>query len=111
METIEIKHERTVLSTKTLYEGSFNKIEVNKYWDSHGREIDWGKETNNYDTPAQVKITSSIVRFDFGEHIKPQTWEIWNIYVNGKRFDTEFELTGYRALKSKLVLSACVGAG
>ena len=50
METHEVKQEVKVLSKKTLLKGTTKKIVVNKYWDSHGDEHDWGTDTTNYDS-------------------------------------------------------------
>jgi len=102
--------ERKILNTKTLIKGTTKKIEVNKYWDSHGTEVDWGQDTVNYDSEKTFEIISHDVEFS-SEYIDPVIFEEWEILVDGKRFDHEFELTGYKLLKTKLVLHACVGAG
>lgn len=109
METHTIKTSSKVLSKKTLFTGTTKKIEVNKYWDSHGDEIDWGQDVTNFDTEKNFEIIEEKVERDFG--FSKYTFDEWHIFVDGKRFDTEFELTGYKSLKTKLVLHACVGAG
>ena len=90
---------------KTLLKGKVKKITVKKYWDSHGNEVDWGTDTTKFDTEKDFEIISK------ERDIYGQIFEIWNILVDGERFDTEFELTGYRLNGNNLVLHACVGAG
>ena len=92
---------------KTLLKGKVKKIIINKYWDSHGTEVKWGTDTENYDIEKDFEITekkTTIYGVDFN---------VWNILVDGKRFDKEFELTGYHFEHNKknLILHACVGAG
>ena len=109
METHEIKQEVKVLSKKTLLKGTTKQIVVNKYWDSHGDEHDWGTDTTKFDSEKEFEIIEEQVEHDFG--FNKFTFDEWKIIVDGKRFDTEFELTGYKYLKTKLVLHGCVGAG
>ena len=92
---------------KTLLKGKVKKIIVNKYWDSHGNEVDWGTDTTKFDTEKDFEIISK------ERDIYGQIFEIWNILVDGERFDKEFELTGYQFERNKknLILHACVGAG
>lgn len=90
---------------KTLLKGKIKKITVKKYWDSHGNEVDWGTDITKFDTEKDFEIISK------ERDIYGQIFEIWNILVDGERFDTEFELTGYRLNGNNLVLHACVGAG
>jgi hypothetical protein len=109
VETHEIKTTAKVLSRKTLLKGTTKRIEVNKYWDSHGNEVDWGQDVENFDSEKEFEIIEEQVERDFG--FSKYTFDEWHILVDGKRFDKEFELTGYKNLKTKLVLHACVGAG
>ena len=109
METHTIKTTSKVLSTKTLLKGKTKKIIVNKYWDSHGNEVDWGTDTTKFDTEKEFEIIEEQVERDFG--FSKYTFDEWKIIVDGKRFDTGYELTGYKAQKTQLVLHGCVGAG
>ena len=110
-ETHEIKIETEVLSSKTIYKGKTTRLEIHDYWDSHGTNVDWGKREKEFSHEVEIEIVSKQVRYDFGPHVAPQVFEVWDLLVNGKKYDLEAELTGYKALKTKLVLSACVGAG
>ena len=109
METHTIKTTSKVLSTKTLLKGTTKQIVVNKYWDSHGNEVDWGQDVENFDSEKEFEIIEEQVEWDFG--FNKDTFDEWHILVDGKRFDKEFELTGYKYLKTKLILHGCVGAG
>jgi hypothetical protein len=90
---------------KTLLKGKVKQIIINKYWDSHGNEISWGTETHHFDTDKEFEITETKKTF-YGVD-----FDIWNIMVDGKRFDTEFELTGYNFNDGNLILHGCIGAG
>ena len=105
-----INTEAKVLSTQVLYKGKTKKIVINKYWDSHGREVDWGKDVNKFDGEKDFEIIEEKVERDFGD-LGKFTFDEWKIFVDGKRFDKEFELTGYKVQATQLVLHACVGAG
>ena len=105
-----VEQKITTLSQKTLYKGKTKKIIINKYWDSHGDEIDWGTDTTKFDTEKDFEIISKTKEFQFCGGT-PFTEDCWEIIVDGKRFDTEFELTGYKVQKTQLVLHGCVGAG
>ena len=90
---------------KTLIKGKVKQIIVNEYWDSHGNSISWGKQTHKFDTEKEFKIVSK------KEEIFGVEFDVWNIFVDGKQFDEEFELTGYTLKDTKLILNGCVGAG
>lgn len=105
METHTIKVEQKELSSKTLLKGKVKKITVNKYWDSHGNEIDWGTDTTKFEAEKDFEIIEK------KQEIFGQIFAIWNILVDGKRFDKEFELTGYKLSGNNLTLHGCVGAG
>ena len=105
METHEIKVEQKNLGSKIILKGKVKKITVNKYWDSHGDEIDWGTDTTKFDTEKEFEIVEK------QQKIFNQIFEVWNLYVDGERFDTEFELTGYKLSGNNLTLHGCVGAG
>ncbi len=111
MEDIEIKMDTEVLSSKTIYKGKTTRLEIHDYWDSHGTKVNWGNREVNFDHEAEIEIVSKQVKYDFGPSWRAQVFEIWDLLVDGKEYNLEAELTGYRALKTKLVLQACVGAG
>lgn len=109
METKTFKVDTEVLDTKTVYKGVTKKIEINKYWDSHGREVDWGQDVKTFDKEVPFEIISKQIKYNW-KYMEPTVFESWDILVNGEKL-TGFELTGYKALKTKLVLHACMGAG
>lgn len=110
METHTIKLDTEVVGTRTLFAGKTKKIELNKYYDLDGTIINEGKDTINYDSEVPFEIIEKKIKYNW-EYISPQVLERWEIKVNGMRICTDVELTGYKVLKTKLVLSGCTGAG
>ncbi len=111
MESVEIKMDTEVLSSTTIYKGKTTRLEIHDYWDSHGTKVDWGTREKDFGHEAEIEIVSKQVKYDFGPHVAPQVFEIWDLLVDGKKYDLEAELMGYKALKTKLVLTACIGSG
>ena len=90
---------------KTLLKGKVKQIIVNEYWDSHGDEISWGTQTHHFDTEKEFKIIEK------KQDVFGVMFDVWNIFVDGERFDKEFELTGYTLNGTNLILHGCIGAG
>ena len=105
-ETFKLDIKTTVKSTETLYKGTTPKIQINKYWDSHGTKIDWGTETI---PGGEVEIKKVITTWEFSSG--PQDFEYWHLYLNGVRVENRGDVVGYRVLKTKMVLTNCIGAG
>lgn len=78
------------------------KVEVKRYWNSHGNKVDWGTEILT--DVKSMKITEH--SYDcYGVHVV-----FWNLEINGK--DAELgDIDCYEVLKTKIKLTACVGAG
>ena len=110
METHTIKLDTEVLGTKTLFKGKTKKIEVNKYYDLDGTVINEGKDVIDYPNEAEFEIIEKKVKYNW-EFMEPSIFERWELKVNGMRILTDLELTGYRVLKTKVVLQGCTGAG
>ena len=96
------------IEEKVLYEGYTSKIEIHKYWDSHGKMMSWGCDTNNYNQPAHIKIVSKTKVYHW-KFTPDTTFEFWSLTINGETISED--ITEYKILKSKVVIHACAGAG
>lgn len=104
---IEIKVDRKVLGVKTLLKGKVKRIIVKKYYDLNGSIINEGQDMLDYRREREFEITST------KEKMYGKTFNWWNIKVNGKSIDDEWELTSYKFDKQnkQLILEGCTGAG
>ena len=73
VETRAIKTNTEVLGTKTLYKGKTKKIEVNKYYDLDGQEINEGKDVLEYPNEVDFEIIEKKIRYNW-EFTEPTTF-------------------------------------
>lgn len=106
VKTYKIETKRFIKSIKTLWSGTVQKIEIKKFWDSHGRKVDYGTETR---IGGEVEIKQVIQTWEFGSG--PEDFEFWELYINGEVAEDVSDVTSYRALKTKLVVTSCIGHG
>ena len=106
METIQLKVDiKNIGKPKVLLAGQVKEIVVNKYYDLDGQIINEGQDTTKFEEAKDFEITKQPKKmYDY-------KFDDWSIKVNGEKFDTGWELTGYKLVGDRLVLRACTGAG
>lgn len=109
-ETFTIKTDRKLISRELLVEGSTKKVECTNYWDHHGERWDRAKTQLNFDFETKYELWQEVYEYYF-DFVPTQTWGFWTLYVDGKKVEDLGEITGYHALKTKLKLDCCIGAG
>jgi hypothetical protein len=105
-----IKTNRKLISKELLVEGFTKKVECKNYWDSHDTRIDQADTQLKFDCEKKFEIYKEVYEYYF-DFVPTQTWEFWNLYINGQKVEDLGEITSYNALKTKLKLDCCVGAG
>lgn len=101
----------TEISRELVQIGYTKRVDVKSYWDAHGRAIPWEKdqifkypEFKKYELyRVQKKIES--------EYIRPYEFEELELFVEGNCLGDIGQITCFQALKTKLKLDCCVGAG
>lgn len=106
VKTYKIDIKNSIKSIKTLWSGTVQKIEIKKFWDSHGCKVDYGTETR---IGGEVEIKQVIQTWEFMSG--PQDFEFWELYINGEVAEDVSEVMSYRVLKTKLALTSCIGHG
>lgn len=109
-ETFTLKTNRKLISRELLVEGSTKKVECKNYWDHHGERWDKAKTQLNFDFETKYELWQEVYEYYF-DFVPTQTWGFWTLYVDGKKVEDLGEITGYHALKTKLKLDCCIGAG
>ena len=92
------------------YEGYTKKIECTNYWDSHGKRVEYDPTEYKFDCEKKYEIWKVISETFYPAINYTYQYEDWKLYIDGARLDLG-EITSYRALKTKLKLDVCVGAG
>jgi hypothetical protein len=110
VETFEIKTNRKLITRELLVEGFTKKVECKNYWDSHGKRLDQADTQLKFDCEKKFEIYKEVYEYYF-DFIPTQEWEFWNLYIDGQKVEDLGEITSYHALKTKLKLDCCVGAG
>jgi hypothetical protein len=105
-----IKTNRKLIERELLVEGFTKKVECKNYWDSHNTRIDQADTQLKFDCEKKFEIYKEVYEYYF-DFVPTQTWEFWNLYINGQKVEDLGEITSYHALKTKLKLDCCVGAG
>ena len=100
---------RIELSRKKLWEFE-GQVRIKYYWDSHGTIIDQADTQLKFDCEKKFEIYKEVYEYYF-DFVPTQTWEFWHLYIDGQKVDDLGEITSYHALKTKLKLDCCVGAG
>lgn len=109
-ETFTIKTNRKLIERELLVEGFTKKVECKNYWDSHGKRLDQADTQYKFDCEKKFEIYKEVYEYYF-DFVPTQTWEFWHLYIDGQKFEDLGEITSYHALKTKLKLDCCVGAG
>jgi hypothetical protein len=109
-ETFTIKTNRKLIERELLVEGFTKKVECKNYWDSHGTRFDRADTQLKFDCEKKFEIYKEVYEYYF-DFVPTQTWEFWHLYIDGQKVDDLGEITSYHALKTKLKLDCCVGAG
>jgi hypothetical protein len=105
-----IKTNRKLIERELLVEGFTKKVECKNYWDSHDTRINQADTQLKFDCEKKFEIYKEVYEYYF-DFVPTQTWEFWNLYINGQKVDDLGEITSYHALKTKLKLDCCIGAG
>jgi hypothetical protein len=98
------------LSRELLYEGYTAKVECKNYWDSHGKRVEYEPTQHKFDSPKKFEIWKVCGETSYSTFDYVHQWEYWHLYIDGKKLDVG-EIMSYKALKTKLKLDCCVGAG
>ena len=109
METIKLNTE--VTGVKKLLTGKTKKVIIKKYYDLNGQCYDEGTETKTFKEDKNFEIVEKKVKYNWGFGMKPTTFKEWEVYIDGKRYYEDCEITGYKHNTMQLVLEGCVGAG
>lgn len=103
--------DRTVEVSRDLVAMTYTrKIDCSNYWDSHGKAIPCAATQYKFDSLKKVELYR-VVREHHSQYIPTYTTEWLYLYVDGKQLEGLGEITKYRALKTKVKLDCCVGAG
>ncbi len=105
-----IKTNRKLIERELLVEGFTKKVECKNYWDSHGKRLDQADTQHKFDCEKKFEIYKEVYEYYF-DFVPTQTWEFWNLYIDGQKVEDLGEITSYHVLKTKLKLDCCVGAG
>ena len=109
-ETFTFKTNRKLIERALLVDGFTKKVECKNYWDSHGTRFDRADTQLKFDCEKKFEIYKEVYEYYF-DFVPTQTWEFWNLYIDGQKVEDLGEITSYHALKTKLKLDCCVGAG
>jgi predicted transcriptional regulator len=101
----------TEISRKLVMQGHTKRVDVNAYWDSHGKAIPWdGSQVFRYPEPKKFELYRVEKRME-SEYIKPYEFSELELFIEGERLKDIGEITYFEELKTKLKLDCCVGAG
>lgn len=111
METGPITTDMKVVSRELVQEGYSKRFDIRYYWDSHGKTI-WDfeePETRKYSEPKKFELYKEVREYYF-EFCPTMTCEFLFFYIDGEKVDIG-EITYVEALKTKVKIESCVGAG
>ena len=101
----------TEISRELIREGYTKRVDTNAYWDSHGKAIPWdGSEVFKYSELKKYELYK-VQQLWESEYIKPMEFEHFELFVDGERLKNIGEITCFEALKTKVKLDCCAGAG
>lgn len=106
-----LKTDMKVISRELVQAGSTKRFDIRYYWDSHGDTV-WDfkePETLKYPEPKKYELYREVREYYF-EFCPTQTWEFLFLYIDGEQIDLG-EITFVKALKTKVKIESCVGAG
>ena len=111
MKTGTIDIDMKVVSRELVQEGYTKRLDLRYYWDSHGKTI-WDfeePEIRKYSEPKKYEVYREVREYSF-EYCPNQTWDFLFLYIDGEKVDIG-EITCVQALKTKVKVESCVGAG
>ena len=114
----EIKIDKDLFSTqqkgdtKSLLTGTLKKIVVKKFWDSHGKDVDWGKDEINYNDLVDFEIIEKTMVMK-SKYLPDYEYTNWYLKINGEDKDLQGEICGYSYNENNhtLRIKLCIGAG
>lgn len=102
---------RTEEVSRVLLDTTYTKkIDCKNYWDSHGHRVECAPTQYKFDRLKKVELFRVIRKFNFTA-LDPKEFEFLELLVEGKKLQELGEITSYQALKTKVKLDCCVGAG
>lgn len=98
--------------SRTLERSGFTKrIDVKSYWDSHGKAIPWdGDKIFKFSAPKEYQLYRVQKRLE-SEFMSPLEFTELELFLDGTRLGDIGQITCFEALKTKVKLDCCVGAG
>ena len=101
----------TEISRELVREGYTKRVDTKAYWDAHGKAIPWdGSQVFKYSEPKKYELYRVKKLWEF-ECIEPAEFEFLFLYIDGEKLEDIGEITCFEALKTKVKLDVCVGAG
>ena len=101
----------TEISRELVQIGYTKRVDVKSYWDAHGKAIPWdGDKMFKYPEPKEYKLYRVQKKLE-SEYIQPYEFEELELFIEGERLRDIGQITCFEALKTKLKLDCCVGAG
>ena len=105
------KWDNIELSREKVYECEKTRIDLNAYWDSHGKHIPWeGSQVLKYEEPKKLELYRVKHRIET-DSLKPYEYDDLELFIDGERLREIGQITCFRELKTKVRLDCCVGAG
>ena len=97
---------------KLLFANELNKIVLDKFWDSHGTEVDYGRDEINYNNLVNFQIIEKEMVMKT-EYLPDYEYTEWELLVNGKVKELSGEICAYDFDEDEhtLYIHLCIGAG
>lgn len=101
----------TETSRELIQKGYTKRVDVKAYWDSHGKAIPWeGDKIFKYPELREYELYRVQKKME-SEYIQPYEFGELELFIEGERLGDIGQITCFQALKTKLKLDCCVGAG
>lgn len=101
----------TELSREKVYVCETKRIDVNAYWDSHGKAIPWeGSHVWKYPEAKHLELYRVHHRIE-SDYVKSYEYDDLELFIDGERLKDVGQITCFKELKTKVRLDCCVGAG
>jgi hypothetical protein len=99
------------LSREKVYVCDTKRIDVNAYWDSHGKAIPWeGSHVWKYPEAKHLELYRVHRRIE-SDYVRPYEYDDLELYIDDERLKEVGQITCFKELKTKVRLDCCVGAG
>lgn len=94
-----------------IQKGYTKRVDIKAYWDSHGKAIPWeGGKIFKYPELKEYELYRVQTKME-SEYTQPYEFEELELFIDGERLRDIGQITCFEALKTKLKLDCCVGAG